>query len=275
MTDAPAPRSPMQLPETWDAVAPGYADEARKHAEHYAREALRRAPVEAGGHVLDVAAGPGTLTFLAAPLAARVVAVDFSPGMIDELMARARAMSVANVEGKVMDVRELAFEDESFDAAYCMFGFMFFPDRARVFTELRRVLRPGGSLLVGTWAPIARRPLMKLGFDALAEALPSAPAPQKGDLQSPEECVTEMSAGGFVDVASEPFTASWRVESAEQYLGFMERSGAPFAMMRKKLGPEAWAEVQRKLLEALRARLPAGGADFAAEALLTRGTRAA
>ena len=116
---------------------------------------------------------------------------------------------------------------------------------------------------------------MKLGFDALAEALPSAPPQQKGDLQAPEDCVREMSAGGFVDVASEPFTASWRVESAEQYLGFMERSGAPFAMMRKKLGPEAWAEVQRKLLEALRARLPAGGADFAAEALLTRGTRAA
>jgi ubiquinone/menaquinone biosynthesis C-methylase UbiE len=262
----------MQLPETWDTVASGYADDARKHSEHYAREALRLVPVRAGARVLDVATGPGTLAFLAAPFAARVVAIDFSRGMIDELVARARSASVANIEGNVMDVRELAFDDESFDNAYCMFGFMFFPDRARVFQELRRVLRPGGSLLIGTWAPIARRPLMKLGFDALAEALPQAPAPQKGDLQSPEECVREMSAGGFVDVESTPFTASWRVESAEQYLGFMERSGAPFAMFRKKLGPEAWAEVHQKLLEALRARLPHGGAELAAEALLTRGT---
>jgi ubiquinone/menaquinone biosynthesis C-methylase UbiE len=264
----------MQLPETWDTVAPGYADDARRHAEQYAREALRRVPTPAGARVLDLATGPGTLAFLAAETAAHVVAADFSPGMIEAVTARSRATGASNIEGRVMDAHALALPDGSVDVAYCMFGFMFFPDRPKVFAECRRVLRAGGRLLIGTWAPIDRRPLMKLGFDAMAEALPSAPAPQKGDLQSPDECVQEMSAAGFSDVESVPFTASWRVESAEQYLGFMERSGAPFAALRKKLGPEAWADVHRKLLDALRARLPEGGVDLPAEALLTHGTRA-
>jgi ubiquinone/menaquinone biosynthesis C-methylase UbiE len=263
----------MQSPETWDAVAPGYADEARRHAEHYSVEALRRLPVDEGDHVLDVASGPGTLALLAARRAARVVAVDFSPGMIAQLSARAAAAGLGNVEGKVMDSRALTFEDGTFDAAYCMFGFMFFPERDKVFKELHRVLRPSGRLLIGTWAPIDRRPLMKLGFDALAEALPFVPPPQKGDLQSPEECVGEMSAAGFVDVDPVPFTASALVESAEQYLDFMEKGGAPFAALRKKLGDAAWATVQEKLLEALRKRLPNGSAELSAEALLTTGRR--
>jgi hypothetical protein len=84
-----------------------------------------------------------------------------------------------------------------------------------------------------------------------------------------------MSLAGFVDVECTPFTASMRVESAEMYLGYMERGGAPFAMLRKKLGAEAWAKVHEQLLEGVRRRLPGAPVELSAEALLTRGQRAA
>jgi hypothetical protein len=63
------------------------------------------------------------------------------------------------------------------------------------------------------------------------------------------------------------------VDSPEHYLRAMERSGAPFVALRKKLGPDAWSEAYARLLEAVRKRVPEGGADLAAEAILTRGTR--
>jgi hypothetical protein len=135
------------------------------------------------------------------------------------------------------------------------------------------VLRPGGRALVATWAPIDRRPMMKVGFDSLAEALPQLPPVTKGDLQQTDECVREMSAGGFHDVAAHVFTASTHVDSAEHYLRVMERGGAPFVAIRKKLGAEAWAEAEARLLDAVRRRIPAGGADLAAEAILTVGSR--
>lgn len=263
----------MQSPDTWDTVAAGYADEARRHAARYAEEALRRLPPEPGDHVLDLASGPGTLALLAAPRAARVTAVDFSAKMIDELRALAKASGFGNVEGTVMDSRALAFGDRTFDKAYCMFAFMFFPDRARCFSELLRVLRPGGRLLVGTWGPIERRPLMKLGFDALVEALPDAPRPQKGDLQSVEDCAREMTDAGFVDVSAVPFTVSARVQSAEEFVTSLERGGAPLAVLRKKLGETAWAVAHAKMLEVIRRNIPEGGADLSAEAILTVGTR--
>lgn len=276
MTKAATPtRSPMQSPETWDAVAAGYAAQAQRHAVRFAAEALARVTPGPGDSVLDVASGPGVLAFLAAPRAARVVGVDFSPRMIDELRRRATAEGARNVEGAVMDSRSLDFPDASFDKAYCMFGFMFFPDRTASFREILRVLRPGGRVLVGTWGPIDRRPLLKVGFDALAEALPSLPPPEKGALQSAAECVAEMTAAGFTNVEALPCSASTRVESAEQYLHFLERGGAPLVALRKQLGEDAWAAAHQRMLHSLRRKIPEGGADLTAEAILTSGARPA
>ena len=53
----------------------------------------------------------------------------------------------------------------------------------------------------------------------------------------------------------------------------MARSGAPFVALKKKLGDEAWAKAETRLLDAVRRRMPVGGADFPAEAILTVGTR--
>jgi ubiquinone/menaquinone biosynthesis C-methylase UbiE len=188
----PAAPSPLQNPGTWSAVARGYAEEIVPLHEAVVAEALERVPLQAGDRVLDIATGPGTLAFVAARKARSVEAVDFASGMIAEVKARAQREAVTNVAATVMDAQALAFPNDDFDAAFCMFGFMFFPDRPRVFREIQRVVRRGGRLLIATWATLDRRPLMKLGFDALGEALPDLPPPQKGDLQTPEECVREL-----------------------------------------------------------------------------------
>ena len=269
--DVSAP-SPQQIPTTWDAVAAPYAQEIAQWTQ-YAEEALRLLPIASGDRVLDVASGPGTLAFLAAPLAAHVTAVDFSPGMIDELRCCVAREGVANLESAVMDAQTLTLPDASFDAAYCLFAYFFFPDRARAFHEMHRVLRPGGHALVATWSPIERRPLMRVGFEAFEEALPQFPRPGKGDLQSTEDCVREMTAAGFRDVTAHLVTASVHIASAEEYLDRIVRATAPCALLRKKIGEDAFQAAMGRLLEALRRRIPASGADLSAEAILTIGTR--
>src|SRR5688572_8911077 len=93
----PGTPGPMQLPETWSATAPGYAEEIVRHAALYAEEALRLVPLRPEARVLDVATGPGTLALLAARRAASVVAVDFAPGMVEELKLLAARSGVRNV----------------------------------------------------------------------------------------------------------------------------------------------------------------------------------
>jgi ubiquinone/menaquinone biosynthesis C-methylase UbiE len=263
----------MQLPATWSATAPGYGEEVMPHMARYAEKALQLVPVSANDRVLDIAAGPGSLTFVAALRGARVHAIDFAPGMLEELRARSAQQGAAQIETSVMDAQALTFPDASFDAAFCMFGYMFFPDRAQAFREMRRVLRPEGRALVATWAAIDRRPFMKLGFEAMAEALPQLPAPTKGDLQTTAECVEEMTAAGFRNVTAQTFSADARIDSPEHYLRIMARSGAPFVALKKKLGDEAWAQAEARMLEALRKRIPENGVMLGAEAILAAGQR--
>lgn len=69
-------------------MAPTYAADVGQWRD-YAEEALRLVDLDPSHRVLDVACGPGTLALLAAKRAAKVDAVDFSPGMIAELEQRA------------------------------------------------------------------------------------------------------------------------------------------------------------------------------------------
>ena len=64
---------------------------------------------------------------------------------------RSRDQGAHNVTVHEMDAQALEFPDDHFDAAFSSFGVMFCPDRAKGFTEMGRVTRPGGELVASAW----------------------------------------------------------------------------------------------------------------------------
>lgn len=130
-----------------------------------------------GERVLDLAAGTGTSSVPFAEAGAMVVPVDFSLGMLR--VGKRRQPSLPFVAG---DGMHLPFADESFDAATISFGLRNIQDRMIGLAELRRVLRPGGRLVVcefshPTWAPfrtVYTEYLMK-ALPAVAERTSSNP----------------------------------------------------------------------------------------------------
>ena len=100
-----------------------------------------------GERLLDLACGPGTLTFRVAEAApdGEVVGVDLAPGML-EAGRRASARRGLRVRFELMDIEQLDFADAEFDGAICGHGFQFCPDLSRALAEARRVLRKGGRL---------------------------------------------------------------------------------------------------------------------------------
>ncbi|MEM7696722.1 MAG: methyltransferase domain-containing protein [Pseudomonadota bacterium] len=101
-----------------------------------------------GGRFLEAGVGSGS----ALPLYGSnvsVVGVDLSHDMLK--IARARTGLDATVEGIIeMDLMSLAFPDNTFDGAVCMFTITAVPDAVRVAAELGRVVRPGGTVLVAS-----------------------------------------------------------------------------------------------------------------------------
>ena len=266
--------SPLATPLPWNLVAPAYELEVMPEFEHYAREALKLAAPPPGSLVIDVACGPGTLALLAARQGLRAEAIDFAPAMIDRLDARVRRLGLTGVATRTGDGQALPYETGTFAAGFSLFGLMFFPDRAKGFAELRRVLAPGARAVVSSWpAPV---PAMAAMFSALREAMARAsgqppPDPVAPPLATEEACRAEMSAS-FSDVAVHRVSHTGTYESAAHLWQSFERSMALVALMRKSLGEERFRPVADAAREALTGVLGSGRAELEMPALLTLGT---
>ena len=123
------------------------------------------ARIDRGHRVLDVACGTGALTLAAAQRTGpegRVVGLDANPEML--AVARQKELPVEWREGRA---EALPFPDASFDRVVSQFGFMFFEDPAEALREMRRVLRPGGGIVVAVCDGLDHSP----GYAVLTELL--------------------------------------------------------------------------------------------------------
>ncbi len=143
----------------WDLAAASY--EPLWHAQlACAQEALlARAALAPGERVLDAACGTGLVALAAAGAvgaSGHITGVDLSGRMVDAARRRAEERGLANATFTRMDVERLELPDASFDVALCALGLMYMPDPAQAMREMRRVLRPGGRIVVAVWGERSR-----------------------------------------------------------------------------------------------------------------------
>src|SRR4051794_28615616 len=112
----------------------------------------QRADAGPGIQLLDVATGTGNVSVPAAQAGASVTGLDLTPKLLEEQRGRAGAagVEIELVEG---DAEELPFGADSFDRVTSCFGVMFAPRQPVAASELIRVARPGGKVVVAAWTP--------------------------------------------------------------------------------------------------------------------------
>jgi SAM-dependent methyltransferase len=271
---APPPKDPVTEPGPWNAIAPTYDAVFFDQLPELTDTAIELLRPEREDTVLDVAAGPGTLSVRLAPKVRRVIAVDFAEVMIEHLRGHIMRSRLPNLEARLMNGQELDFEDGSFDAAVSMFGVFLFDDRQKGLAEMSRVVAPGGRAVISSWAPPDQNTLIGAGLEALRAALPDLPRP-KGPLptQQPDVCRAELEAVGFEAVETQLFQQSLRFDSVEHYWRDWARASAPLAVLKQKLGDDAFAAAAQRALGELRARHGDGSFTLDCCAILTSGER--
>jgi ubiquinone/menaquinone biosynthesis C-methylase UbiE len=173
----------------FDMLAPDY-DRLRPAGDGWAEIADRAlAALEGARRLLDLGCGTGRFAVLAAErLGARVWGVDRSAEMLREARARPGA---ARVGWRQADATSLPFKPGWFDAVHSHLVLHLIDDLSGAVTEIRRVLAPGGRVVVGTFAVEHFR-----GF-FLNPYFPSIPAIDLARFPDPDAVCTELAAAGF------------------------------------------------------------------------------
>ncbi len=220
---------------------------------------LDLAGIEAGHHVLDVAAGAGEQTVTAARRVGptgRVLATDLSPNIL-EFAARAAAdAGHDHVETRAIDGEQLhELPAESFDAAISRVGMIYFPDQRRALEGIASTLKPGGRFSTITYSTADKNGFFSVPVSIIRERA-GLPAPKPGQpgpfsLGTPELLRAALEGAGYRDVQVELVEAPLRMSSAAECLAFEKESFGALHQMLSGLTPEeqeeTWLEVERAL----------------------------
>ncbi|HVB29284.1 MAG TPA: class I SAM-dependent methyltransferase [Terriglobia bacterium] len=113
----------------------------------------------AGKQLLDIGAGLGESSVYFALQGARVTTLDISPGMVETALRLGKLYGV-ELKGVVSVAEELNVPGETYDIVYVANTIHHVQDRAKMFNEIRRVLRPGGRFF--SYDPLAYNPAINL-----------------------------------------------------------------------------------------------------------------
>ena len=226
--------------DAWDEIAGGYNEFVTPTHMWLANEGLRRAGLRAGMRFLDVAAGSGAPSIPAARLGAQVVSTDMSATMLKKLGARARKEGL-DLETRVMDGHALELEDDAFDASGSQFGVMLFPDMPRGISELARVTKPGGQILMNVYGAPQKIEFFSFFVHAIQAAVPGFtgppmdPPPLPFQLQDHEKLGHELGKAGLKDIRVETITEKLEFQSGQQLWDWLTNSNPIVGMVLAEL----------------------------------------
>jgi demethylmenaquinone methyltransferase/2-methoxy-6-polyprenyl-1,4-benzoquinol methylase len=171
VTRASLDKQPHEVAEMFDGVAAKYDltnDVLALGQTRYWRRAVARAvDAKPGDRVLDLAAGTGTSSLPFAQAGATVVPCDFSLGMLREGKRRNPALPLT-----AGDATRLPFADGAFDAVTISFGLRNVSGTERALSEMLRVTRPGGRVVICEFSQPVWAPFRTVYSEYLMRALP-------------------------------------------------------------------------------------------------------
>ena len=237
--------------------------------------------IRAGDAVLDVATGSGepALTIAeAVGFHGSVTGIDPVEDMIAASRTTAQRLGLTNVRFEVASGDALPVESESFDAAVCRFGVMFFPSPVAGVKEMLRALKPGRRLAFAVWHYARRNPFHSDLADAVDRYLQPEPVPP----DSPDafrfapsgKLLEILSQAGATAPAERLLKCSIEVPlPPEDYWTFRMEWSVKLRKRVESLAPEKLNALRREVIENAERYSTPHGITFPAEVLIVSGDK--
>ena len=240
---------------------------------------LDLANLRPGNRVLDVAAGTGDQTLMAAQRVGPtgyVLATDISANMLNLASDAARESGLTNVETRVMDAENIDLDADSFDAVICRQGLMLLSNPHKALVGMRRAVKPKGKVVALVWSTEEKNPYQGLPF-AIVRRIRNMPAPTAGQpgmftLGAPSLLEGVFRAAGFLEIVTHAVTLQRRFASTAEAIQAMRKNAVLQQLMTKLTDAEreqAWEEIKRQL----RSFEGPSGFETTGEVLIAVGTK--
>jgi protein-L-isoaspartate O-methyltransferase len=215
---------------------------------------LDAAGIHAGSAVLDVAAGAGGQSLIAARRvgpAGRVLATDLSPIILQHAADAAASAGLNNLQTRQLDAEHLDVEPAAFDAVISRLGLMYLPDQPRALHGMHRALRPGGRVAVIVFSTHDQNGFFSIPVTIARHrahlALPAPGQPGPFSLGAPGVIAERLCEAGFTDVGTQLVPAPLRLPRAADCVRFLRESAGALHQMLTGLSPierhQAWQEI--------------------------------
>ena len=255
-----------QQKASWNKFSPGWKkwdDLTMDFIKPMGDEIIRQINPKEGEMVLDVASGTGEpgLTIASMVKSGKVTLTDLADDMLIIARENAKKREIANIETHACDVCELPFNDNTFDAISCRFGFMFFPDMLLAATEMARVLKPGGRIATAVWnVPEKNFWVTAIGGTIHRNMQLPTPAPEApGMFRCSKSGFIEdlFQQVGLKNTSEREIVSKLNCGTAEVYWNMMTEVAAPFVAalsqaddnMREKIKREVFQLIHEKYAE--------------------------
>jgi SAM-dependent methyltransferase len=255
----------------WQRAAAHYQATFATATREFAAALLDAAGIAPGMAVLDLCCGAGLIAGEAAARGAEVTGLDFSPAMLAEARAAHPALHFAEGNAETMP-----FPDASFDVVVSSFGIHHVPRPARAAAEVFRVLRPGGTLALTTWAAPADNIAWKMLFDAIrlhgdpdaAQAPPSG-----GGISSEPILLGLLRDAGFAAPMAELVRREWRLAQPGDLIAALRRGTVRTAALIDAQRPAALIAIGSEIAQQAATYRRDGWYCIPIAAILARGTK--
>lgn len=172
---------------TFNEVSDNYDSPEMRYFPFAADSMINLAQPRPGEKVLDIATGTGMVAIPAAQAIrpeSRVQAIDISDGMLSKAEKNINKHALTNIDLYNMDADKLEFRANYFDLITCGFGIFFLPDAFSAVKNWRRVLKPGGRIILSTFTDTAFMPMaqwFKQCYEATGNTYPEGAWQQFSD----------------------------------------------------------------------------------------------
>ena len=233
----------------WGVEPDGWASHETNHSPLF-RAMMDATSIGSDKNVLDIGCGAGTSSAMIKNAGATVVGVDAAQGMVDYANN-----TFDGIDFQVGGLEELTFGDDEFDVVFAANSVQYAADLGTALRELRRVCKPGGSIVAGLFGPpeaVSYKPVL----DALGPFMPKPPPGAKPGgpfrLSAPGVLAEGFTSAGIDVSETGEVNCPFEYESWDQFWRGIRAAG-PTQMAIGRAGLVAVGEATRKAVEPLTA----------------------